>query len=526
MVDDPVIDFFNRGRSTDIVTFSEPGFNSYWSGNTTDICPVGALTTADFRFRARPWELRAAASLCNQCPVGCNITLNVRREAVSGGKWVVKRVMPRQNEEVNEIWICDKGRFGYHFADQSEEPPSGAAGAPRWRTAPGFLGRCAGAGRRTLHAGRIQPVHPGGWTAWLMKTCSICASLPSAVGGETALYSHMAGGELTTQVGLAPGSNFADMGAGALSWWLPATWKKKRRSGGCASSRRLSVGAKVIVLNPRRTKLDRAAAWALRYPFGSAAAAVMAMLNAISPKRPELPEAVQELARSAELRQAATAFKDAQDAVVLYGSEGMGLAESAALAQACANLLLVTGHVGRANNGLLGVWPRANDQGAWEMGLRPRPDLLAALQAANALYIAAADPVGDDPAFQSAFGEDKFVVVQELFLTRYGPPGGCGAAGAGLDRARRQLYLWRAARAALLSGDAALHGGVPRRRQPWRRRSPLLKSPRPELQGPQVDFAIPAFIAHAWVWAETVVHWNTAAVVFCAWRRKFRTLPV
>ena len=72
--------------------------------------------------------------------------------------------------------------------------------------------------------------------------------------------------------------------------------------------------------------------------------------------------------RSAELRQAAEAFRDAQDAVVVYGSEGMGLAESAALAQACANLLLATGHVGRANNGLLGVWPRANDQGAWKMG--------------------------------------------------------------------------------------------------------------------------------------------------------------
>ena len=69
---DPVIGFYQRGRSLEIVTFSEPGFDSYFSGNTTDICPVGALTTADFRFRARPWELNAAASICTQCPVGCN----------------------------------------------------------------------------------------------------------------------------------------------------------------------------------------------------------------------------------------------------------------------------------------------------------------------------------------------------------------------------------------------------------------------------------------------------------------------
>ena len=110
--------FLQRGRATDIVTFSEPGFDSIFSGNTTDICPVGALTTADFRFGARPWELKNAASVCSQCPVGCNITFNVRREAKAGGGYVIKRVMPRQNEQVNEIWMCDKGRFaGYHYAE-------------------------------------------------------------------------------------------------------------------------------------------------------------------------------------------------------------------------------------------------------------------------------------------------------------------------------------------------------------------------------------------------------------------------
>ena len=82
---DPVIGFSQRGRALEIVTYSEPGFDSYFSGNTTDICPVGALTTADFRFGARPWELKPAASICTQCPVGCNLTLNVRREAVSTG---------------------------------------------------------------------------------------------------------------------------------------------------------------------------------------------------------------------------------------------------------------------------------------------------------------------------------------------------------------------------------------------------------------------------------------------------------
>ncbi|MBI4770830.1 MAG: hypothetical protein HY784_10585 [Chloroflexi bacterium] len=81
---DHVLGFFERGRKLEIVTFSEPGFDSRFSGNTTDICPVGALTTADFRFGARPWELTPAASICGHCPVGCNTTLSIRREAKSG----------------------------------------------------------------------------------------------------------------------------------------------------------------------------------------------------------------------------------------------------------------------------------------------------------------------------------------------------------------------------------------------------------------------------------------------------------
>ena len=117
---EPVLAFYQRARATDIITNSEPGFNSIFSGNTTDICPVGALTTADFRFGARPWEMKSAASICAQCPVGCNLTLNTRREAMSSGKVVIKRVMPRQNEAVNEIWICDKGRFAYHYTENSD----------------------------------------------------------------------------------------------------------------------------------------------------------------------------------------------------------------------------------------------------------------------------------------------------------------------------------------------------------------------------------------------------------------------
>jgi NADH-quinone oxidoreductase subunit G len=494
IADDPVIGFFQRGRSLEIVSFSEPGFDSYWSGNTTDICPVGALTTADFRFRARPWELRAAASICNHCPVGCNLTLNVRREAVSGGAWVVKRVMPRQNEMVNEIWICDKGRFGYHFAAQSPERlrqplvrKNGELQPTSWEEALELVAgrfKDAGSGLMTVAGGRLAN-----------EDLFNLRKLTQAQGGKTALYTHMAGGDLTTKIGFSPGTDFASMGREsailvvgcdleeeAPLWWLRVRQAAKR-------------GATLIVLNMRQTKLDRDAKYSLRYPFGAAPAAALALVNAVSPKRPDLPEAVQDLARSAELKAAAQAFAEAKDAVVLFGSDGMGLEETQALAQACANLLLVTGHVGRHNNGLLGVWPRANDQGAWELGWKPVPSLSGEMAQAQALYIVAADPVSDDPAYQSVFGGQMFVVVQDLYLSQT----------ARLADVVLPAQSWAEREGSYTSGERRVQRFYPALQpslavppqvdSPTPRRAPLLTAMRLDLEGPLADFAIPALIA-------------------------------
>ncbi|RME46392.1 MAG: NADH dehydrogenase (quinone) subunit G, partial [Chloroflexi bacterium] len=110
---DPVLSFENRGRGMEIVTYSDPPFNSKFSGNTTDICPVGALTSRDFRFRGRAWELTNTRSICPHCAVGCNIIVGHRAGEI-------RRIMPRENNAVNEIWICDKGRFGHHFVNSAD----------------------------------------------------------------------------------------------------------------------------------------------------------------------------------------------------------------------------------------------------------------------------------------------------------------------------------------------------------------------------------------------------------------------
>ncbi len=87
------------------------------------------------------------------------------------------------------------------------------------------------------------------------------------------------------------------------------------------------------------------------------------------------------------------------------------------MADACAELLLATNHTGRPNNGLVGVWQKANSQGAWDMGFAPVDDLAGTLSKAGAVYIAAADPAGDSPALAKALETAGFVVVQDLFLT-------------------------------------------------------------------------------------------------------------
>ena len=414
IADDPVIGFFQRGRKLEIITNSEPGFDSYFSGNTTDICPVGALTTADFRFQARPWELNAAASLCTQCPVGCNTTLNVRREAKSGGNVVVKRVMPRQNESVNEIWLCDKGRLGYHYSESPErlDQPlirkNGELAPASWDEALDLVAerlKGAGADLLTLASGRLAN-----------EDLFNLKQLNDKLGGMAALYTHMAGGDLTAQVGFAPGTNFADMGpetailvvASDLHEEAPIWWLRIKQ----AAQR----GAQLIVANPRVTRLDEWASHLIRYPYGSEATTVLAMLNTLSPKRPDLQGSGKALARSPEVQAAAKALAEAENTVILFGSEGTSLTASQALAEACSNFLVATNHTGRPKNGLLGAWPRANDQGAWDMGFRPQMDLPSALQSAKVLYVVAADPAGDDPALTEAMQSD-FIVVQELFLT-------------------------------------------------------------------------------------------------------------
>ncbi|GGN29216.1 NADH-quinone oxidoreductase subunit G [Streptomyces fuscichromogenes] len=110
---DPMIELLERGALQQVGTGEGDPFESYFSGNTIQICPVGALTSAAYRFRSRPFDLISSPSVCEHCSGGCATRTDHRR-----GK--VMRRLAADDPEVNEEWICDKGRFAFRYTQQKD----------------------------------------------------------------------------------------------------------------------------------------------------------------------------------------------------------------------------------------------------------------------------------------------------------------------------------------------------------------------------------------------------------------------
>ncbi len=110
---------FNRGDRAELGLYPGTVLDNPYSGNVIDICPVGALTEREFRFKARVWYLSSAPSVCNGCSTGCNIDVHfvLDRPHLNDGARVL-RLKPRENPDVNQWWMCDVGRFGFHWIDR------------------------------------------------------------------------------------------------------------------------------------------------------------------------------------------------------------------------------------------------------------------------------------------------------------------------------------------------------------------------------------------------------------------------
>jgi NADH-quinone oxidoreductase subunit G len=497
---DSVLGFANRGRAWMIQSKSNPPFNSKFSGNTVDICPVGALMNSEFRFAGRVWEVKPVPSICPHCPVGCNITLDMRYRDI-------KRVQPRVNDWVNEIWICDRGRFGHHFASSPKRLTkpmvrrNGTLVETTWQEAleeiaqrlygvvEGYGGDMIGG----LAGGRLANED-----LYLFQKLFREVLQSPHVDSRNGTRDEPEHDDLAYAFGVASGTDLGKLGKGTTVLVVGADPEEEAPVYLLRLRGIKRRGGELIVVNGRPTKLEAAATRTVRYNYGQEAHFALGLLSAILEGGLEKREFVGSrtknldtlrtalqpfrVARVAEqtgiaadvLQSVAQSVAGAENLIIVYGREAF--AAGTPLLQALGNIALLTGHVGRVGNGVLPILRYNNSRGALDMGVRPskgpgyttvtKTGMTARqmLQAAangklRALYVAGLDPIAANPEAEAALKKVGLLIVQDLFMTPtaqladYVLPAAAFAERDGTyTNAERRVQRFRAARNSL--GDS------------------------------------------------------------------------
>ncbi len=433
IVGEPVLGFADRGRGLEITTFDDPPFSSNYSGNTIDICPVGALTSRDFRFTARVFELNDHPSVCQQCSDGCNINIG---------------------ERDNEIWISDRCRFVHHYANSPERLTT-----PMIRTETD-LRPVSWYEALTFLANRLRPTlgEAGGKNVaglagdrvsnedlyLFQKLLREVLSSPN-VDHRVGWSQWNAGDELVKNFGAGVGTNLGDLTKGTTILVLGADPQNEQPVMRLRLSKASKQGATLIVANGRVTKLHQSAKQAAIYTYGAEAnflyGIVRAMVDANSHKTERVNGAEDflsglnlsagEYAQRAgvtedAVKRIAESFATAENGIIIFGRELMFAMQSDPAVEAALNALVVlSGHYGKKNNGVIGLYAHNNSMGAVDMGVTPnakpgREATTAGMSAADmlsrakVLFIMAADPARENPQFKNP----GFMIVQDLFLTK------------------------------------------------------------------------------------------------------------
>ncbi len=396
IVGDDVLAFHDRGRDLQIITNSDPGFDTYFSGNTTDICPVGALTTADFRFGARPWELTEIPSICPHDAAGSNISLSVRLDRDFGGRAMIKRVMPRQNEYVNEIWISDKTRFGHHFTRSEDRLQRPLSRNISDKLTPVNWGEAIAAAVAALKdtdgdIAAIAGTSLSNEDAWTLR------QLVEGLGGERlgAWPPTHAGADLVAQVGVGAGTNLSELGEGDAVLVIASDLEEEVPIWRLRIKQAVDRGAHLVVANARKTRMDDFATDVIRYEIGQAAQ----WMNGIKKNA----------------KDTAKVLADAENLVIVAGADGVSLEGSRALMQAAANFLIESDHVGKANNGLLSPLPGPNGMGLHYLGFSPEATQDIASNPPKVLIVAQAELLADDPEAAAWLDQVETVISLNLF---------------------------------------------------------------------------------------------------------------
>ena len=173
VAEDEQLQLLERGDRTFVGTFDDRPYIAPFHGNITDLCPVGALTSYTYRFRARPWDIEQAGSVCTLCPSQCNVSFTVRDEQV-------KRVLARDNPDVDDGWLCDRGRYGFEMfgAEERVDGPRLAGGAAAsWEEA--IAKAAEGAARPAApRAPRSSATPPTRRATWSSGSCARRSARP------------------------------------------------------------------------------------------------------------------------------------------------------------------------------------------------------------------------------------------------------------------------------------------------------------------------------------------------------------
>jgi NADH-quinone oxidoreductase subunit G len=356
---DPLITFINRGNDTEVNTFPDEPFASYFSGNTVQICPVGALLATPYRFKARPWDLVQAESTCTTCSVGCRITVDSSRNEVL-------RYHGVDVDPVNWGWLCDKGRFGYEALDGEgrlvEPHVRGADGtlAPaRWAVA---LDAAAAALRDAVEADGPDAIGVLGGARLTNEDAYAWAKLAKGVLGTDNVDAQLDDGLPAAAVVGLPRATIDDVCrpggtvvllAPDLKEELPVLYLRLRHA-------IVEDGATVIEVAPRSGGLSHLVAASLAYRPGEMAEVVRALVGEAGQGKDAGGVDPQALASARSLLAAA-------DGPVTVVVGRPSLAESADFAVDAAATLLRA----RPDTRFLPVLRRGNVHGAIDMGLAP-----------------------------------------------------------------------------------------------------------------------------------------------------------
>jgi NADH-quinone oxidoreductase subunit G len=351
---DPLIDFGGRGGTTEVITYPGEPFSSYFSGNTVQICPVGALTASAYRFRARPWDLQTVETSCQTCAVGC-------RGALQSTSNRIVRLLGVDSEPVNQGWLCDKGRYGYewiHSPDRVRAPMVRKNGELVEVSWPEALDAAAAGLRDALDRTGPSSIAVLGGARGTNEDAYTWARFAKGVLGTDNVDAQLGDG-LPAEVvlGLAP-ATIADLDharavvlvAPDLREELPVLHLRVRRAA-------VDLGVPVIEIAPRATGVTRDVTAVLRHAPGEAGAMAAQFARALA------GDGTASGNGSIEKAVSALDGRDG-DIVVVLGRQS--LAESTdSIVQAAAALAAVPGVK------FLSALRRANVRGALDLGLAP-----------------------------------------------------------------------------------------------------------------------------------------------------------